>query len=198
MAFIRKIRRDGKSYDVGAKNLQNDFTQTEAGVNALDAAAGKSLNDSLANRLRFGIGSNGDNTSYPRAELKSEGNVSIGKTMTLRYSPDANNYTDAILCDKDGNLLPDYATKTDLSNRVSVFSPSPGAVTTVTIKADENIMLIAGRRGTNAFLAVLDIWNSNPIYLYTAGAHPTIINNSGTVTITNDANVGSYPFIVIR
>jgi hypothetical protein len=52
MAFIRKIRRDGKSYDVGAKNLQNDFTQTEAGVNALDAAAGKTLNDTLNSTVK--------------------------------------------------------------------------------------------------------------------------------------------------
>lgn len=162
MAYVKKVKRDNAQYDIKAvaldaqldatllhkSNLVNGFTQTTPGVNALDAAAGKSLNDSLAN-LSTDVSTN-------------------------------------------------YATKTDLSNRVSVFSPSPGAVTTVTIKADENIMLIAGRRGTNAFLAVLDIWNSNPIYLYTAGAHPTIINNSGTVTITNDANVGSYPFIVIR
>lgn len=162
MSYVKTINEDGVVSDIMAKaidptlnatilkkaDLVNGFTQTTPGVNALDAAAGKSLNDSLAN-LSTDVSTN-------------------------------------------------YATKTDLSNRVSVFSPSPDTVTTVTIQADENIMLIAGRRGTNAFLAVLDIWNSNPIYLYTAGAHPTIINNSGTVTITNDANVGSYPFIVIR
>ena len=49
MSYINQIVEDGVTYDIAAKNLVNGFTQTTAGVNALDAAAGKSLNDSLAN-----------------------------------------------------------------------------------------------------------------------------------------------------
>ena len=63
MHYVKTINEDGVVSDIMAKaldptldaavlkrtNLQNDFTQTEAGVNALDAAAGKTLNDSLAN-----------------------------------------------------------------------------------------------------------------------------------------------------
>lgn len=62
MPYVKTINEDGVVSDIMAKaldptldaavlkhtNLQNDFTQTEAGVNALDAAAGKTLNDSLA------------------------------------------------------------------------------------------------------------------------------------------------------
>ena len=63
MSYINQIVEDGVTYDIQAKaldstldatilkksNLVNGFTQTTPGVNALDAAAGKSLNDSLAN-----------------------------------------------------------------------------------------------------------------------------------------------------
>lgn len=63
MSNINQIQVDNTTYDVQAKaldstldatlihtsNLVDGFTQTEAGVNALDAAAGKTLNDSLAN-----------------------------------------------------------------------------------------------------------------------------------------------------
>lgn len=49
MSYINQIVEDGVTYDIAAKNLVNGFTQTTPGVNALDAAAGKSLNDSLAN-----------------------------------------------------------------------------------------------------------------------------------------------------
>lgn len=62
MAYINQIVVDGVTYDVEAKaldstldatvlkktNLVNGFTQTTPGVNSLDAAAGKTLNDGLA------------------------------------------------------------------------------------------------------------------------------------------------------
>ena len=51
MSYINQIVEDGVTYDIAAKNLVNGFTQTTPGVNALDAAAGKSLNDSLSNTL---------------------------------------------------------------------------------------------------------------------------------------------------
>ena len=64
MSYINQIVEDGVTYDIAAKNLVNGFTQTTAGVNALDAAAGKSLNDSLANTERMWtyIGSNASRT----------------------------------------------------------------------------------------------------------------------------------------
>lgn len=63
MSYVKTINEDGVVSDIMAKaldptldatilknsNLVNGFTQTTAGVNALDAAAGKTLNDSLAN-----------------------------------------------------------------------------------------------------------------------------------------------------
>ena len=68
MSYINQIVEDGVTYDIQAKaldstldatilkksNLVNGFTQTTPGVNALDAAAGKSLNDSLANKAYRG------------------------------------------------------------------------------------------------------------------------------------------------
>lgn len=64
MSYVKTINEDGVVSDIMAKaldptldatvlkksNLVNGFTQTTPGANALDAAAGKSLNDSLANK----------------------------------------------------------------------------------------------------------------------------------------------------
>lgn len=52
MSYINQIVEDGVTYDIAAKNLVNGFTQTTPGVNALDAAAGKSLNDSLEKKFQ--------------------------------------------------------------------------------------------------------------------------------------------------
>lgn len=63
MPYVKTINEDGVVSDIMAvaldptldatllhkSELVNGFTQTTAGVNALDAAAGKSLNDSLSN-----------------------------------------------------------------------------------------------------------------------------------------------------
>lgn len=53
MPYVKTINEDGVVSDIMAKALDpdvlvNGFTQTTAGVNALDAAAGKTLNDSLS------------------------------------------------------------------------------------------------------------------------------------------------------
>lgn len=67
MPYVNNIKEDGVTYDIQAKALDptldatilrkselvNGFTQTTPGVNALDAAAGKTLNDSLANNARM-------------------------------------------------------------------------------------------------------------------------------------------------
>lgn len=46
---IQKFLSDIRTNGLFKTNLVNGFTQTTAGVNALDAAAGKTLNDALAN-----------------------------------------------------------------------------------------------------------------------------------------------------
>ena len=48
---IAKFFSDIRANGLFKSNLVNGFTQTTPGVNALDAAAGKSLNDSLSNTL---------------------------------------------------------------------------------------------------------------------------------------------------
>ena len=53
MSYINQIKVDNTTYDIGAKNLVNGFTQTTAGANALDAAAGKTLNDTLTTTNNF-------------------------------------------------------------------------------------------------------------------------------------------------
>lgn len=51
MSYINQIVEDGVTYDIAAKNLVNGFTQTASGVNALDAAAGKTLNETKVGTL---------------------------------------------------------------------------------------------------------------------------------------------------
>lgn len=48
---IQKFLSDIRTNGLFKSNLVNGFTQTTAGVNALDAAAGKSLNDALTNHF---------------------------------------------------------------------------------------------------------------------------------------------------
>lgn len=53
MSYVKTINEDGVVSDIMAKAIDpdlliNGFTQTTPGVNALDAAAGKTLNDSLS------------------------------------------------------------------------------------------------------------------------------------------------------
>ncbi len=149
MAFIRKIRRDGKSYDVGAKNLQNDFTQTEAGVNALDAAAGKSLNDSLAEAsalatrastallsasyFPFGTSKTITFTAYTTAAIIF-GAIHTGKPFLYIF---ANGYLAPVQTNADiaASLSSDYKTVTlnntsaSLSGHVGVICMPPSTAT---------------------------------------------------------------------
>ena len=53
MSYINQIVEGGVTYDIAANNLVDGFTQTTAGVNALDAKAGKTLNDSITSINNF-------------------------------------------------------------------------------------------------------------------------------------------------
>ena len=77
MSYINQIVEDGVTYDIAAKNLVNGFTQTTPGVNALDAAAGKSLNDRLANYVPYYVREVVINKSY-----------TIGAHSSLNIGPD--------------------------------------------------------------------------------------------------------------
>lgn len=74
---------------------------------------------------------------------------------------------------------------------------SPNGVDTLIIV--DNIALIGGMRGANAFLCLVTYWDSSPNYIFTLGSYPTISKtaNNDTLTITNDAGKGSYPIFFI-
>lgn len=130
------------------KNLVNGFTQTTAGVNALDAAAGKTLNDKFANYL-------------PLADLP----LSISR----------------------GGTGENQAWEAAKAFGVETRNMSTGIVDT--LKIVNNIAILGGRRGANAFLCLLTYWDGSVTYIYTVGSHPTIAKaaNNDTFTITNDA-----------
>ena len=206
MSYINQIVEDGVTYDIAAKNLVNGFTQTTPGVNALDAAAGKSLNDSLSNtidslatNLRFGIGSNNDKTSYPRAQLHSSGNITYGnKEMVVRYYADANNSTEAILCDKDGNLLPNYVTKTVLGSCLQYGSTYNNIVKTFEIPRGHNVALLLGMRGSIGFAYMFTYWDAAPFKIFETGTAPTITKtgNSNTIKVSH-SNSGAVAMMFI-
>lgn len=73
---IQKFLSDIRTNGLFKSNLVNGFTQTTAGVNALDAAAGKSLNDALSNYVVKGsvqatIPANGYTVSSVSATIPS-------------------------------------------------------------------------------------------------------------------------------
>lgn len=141
MPYVKTINEDGVVSDIMAvaldseldatllhkSELVNGFTQTTPGVNALDAAAGKSLNDSLASKanasvptLYFKIGTNDDDpsTTNPHVELRSAGNASSGRSVSFAYYNSSGNITQNVVIEKDGSFLPNHALKTDLSAMV--------------------------------------------------------------------------------
>lgn len=102
MSYINQIVEDRVAYDIAAKNLVDGFTQDTPGVNALDAAAGKRLNTSLANlsdslanylplsNLPLSIKNGGTGANNPIDAAKAIGiqmtNVGMGQTKEFSIS----------------------------------------------------------------------------------------------------------------
>lgn len=108
MSYINQIVEDGVTYDIAAKNLVNGFTQTTPGVNALDAAAGKSLNDSLTTI-------NETLASHSYFTLVNGESVSnTQKTVTLHNGRKLSDYTLLLMLVKRGNYY-----------RTSLLMPRP-------------------------------------------------------------------------
>lgn len=122
MAYINQIVVDSTTYDIGAKNLVNGFTQTTAGVNALDAAAGKTLNDTKADKLspvlQFRLGSAASADAYPHAAIE-EGGGSSSRVVAVRSYTAASTYSGNTLVAADGTFLPAYTKTTDLLDALS-------------------------------------------------------------------------------
>lgn len=78
--FLSDIRTNG----LFKSNLVNGFTQTTPGVNALDAAAGKSLNDALATKAPTSHASSA--TTYGRGSSSLYGHVKLSDTYKSAVS----------------------------------------------------------------------------------------------------------------
>ena len=189
MSYISQIVVDGVAYDVQAKaldstldatilkktNLVNGFTQTEAGVNALDAAAGKTLNDTKANlnypALRYRIGNNDSADGYPRVELRESGNATQGRHFVIRKFVSSSSNTDFKLVDKNGNFCPSLAQgliTTSLTSNVE-------STVDVSFVQSEARML---------FIASSSYANSRGIYIITASAVIPVVEASNATTLT--------------
>lgn len=90
---IRKYLSDLKTNYLAKSNLVNGFTQTAAGTNALDAAAGKTLNDSisslktdLTNILRYGQITMPSTVSIPANSIATV-TVTYDKPLTNNAAP---------------------------------------------------------------------------------------------------------------
>lgn len=131
MSYVKTINEDGVVSDIMAKaldptldatvlkksNLVNGFTQDTAGVNALDAAAGKTLNDTKADKLspvlQFRLGSAQTADDYPHAAIE-EGGGSTSRVVAVRAYTDASTYTGDTLVGANGTFLPAYTKTADL------------------------------------------------------------------------------------
>lgn len=178
MSYINQIVADGVTYDIGAKNLVNDFTQTTAGVDALDAAAGKTLNDSLADKadlnypaLRYRIGNNDSADGYPRVELRESGDATNGRHFVIRKYASSSSNTDFSLVDKDGNFCPSLAqgliTTTLTANVESTVAVS-------FVQSDARML----------FIAHASFANSRGVYIITASAVIPVVEASNATTLT--------------
>lgn len=207
MAYISQIVVDGVAYDVQAKaldstldatilkktNLVNGFTQTTAGVNALDAAAGKTLNDTKATKsaptLYFKIGTqDGDpQSSYPHVEFRSTGNSSNGRSLSLSYYTASDTSTTNYLIDKNGVFLPSIQNR---FNGLSTFAfdVNGGANKALTVDNEARFaILFSGRYASHQGFVVFGCSSSGAI-AHTDVALPSSISfttATNKLTITN-------------
>ena len=161
MSNIREIQVDNTTYDIAAKNLVNGFTQTTAGVNALDAAAGKTLNDNKAPKasptLYFKLGTqDGDpQTSYPHVEFRSSGNATSGRGVSLVLYESESSSSQKVLIDKDGNFLPSIQSQIDSINNgrlpfyFNFFTIGSNGSVTITTENNNSIWIL-GAGGNNS------------------------------------------------
>lgn len=153
MSNIREIQVDNTTYDIAAKNLVDGFTQSTAGVNALDAKAGKTLNDNKAAKvtpiLYYKIGTNDNDPSgtaqegaNPHVELRNGGNATNGRGFAAVYTDASGNNTQNMIIDKNGVFLPAvfnrYAGFTTMS-----FTVSGSSTKTLTVENEARFIIIA-------------------------------------------------------
>lgn len=178
MSYINQIVEDGVTYDIGAKNLVNDFTQTTSGVNALDAVAGKTLNDTKADlnypALRYRIGNNDSADGYPRVELRESGNATQGRHFVVRKYASSSSNTDFKLVDKDGNFCPSLA---------------QGLITTTLTANTESTVAVSfiQSEARMLFIAHASFANSRGVYIITASAVIPVVEvpNATTLSMAN-------------
>lgn len=194
MTYVKKINEDGVVSDIMAvaldpdldetlvhkSELVNGFTQTDAGENALDAAAGKTLNDNKANKsaptLYFKNGTqDGDpQTSYPHVELRSIGNASNGRGVALvRYTSESSS-TNSVLMDKDGVFLPAIIERYGGFCSFSFNIPASGSIV-LNVNNSARFFIFGVAPNTNAMLALL-----------------CATNGTGSATTVQELHLGSY------
>lgn len=180
MSNISQIVEDGVAYDIEAKaldstldatilkksNLVNGFTQDTAGVNALDAAAGKTLNDDKANKVQptlyFKNGTQDGNpqTTYPHVELRNIGNASSGRGLALvRYTSESSS-TNSVLMDKDGVFLPAIIERYGGFCTFSFNLPANGSIV-LNVSNSARFMVVGTAPNTRVMFACLCATNGN-------------------------------------
>ena len=205
MSNIDQIQVDSTTYDIAAKNLVNGFTQTTAGVNALDAAAGKTLNDNKASKvmpiLYFKIGTNdndpstGQSSANPHVELRNGGNATSGRGFAAVYTDANGNNTQNMIIDKNGVFLPAVFSRYAGFNTMS-FTVNGGTENTLTVANEARFVIITLGRytshqalvlgGANASgdVAITIVQSATQLTFNTSTANKLKITNAHTLAAT--------------
>lgn len=151
MSYVKTINEDGVVSDIMAVALEdtldatllhkselvNGFTQTTAGVNALDAAAGKTLNDAMVKKADLVNGFT--QTTAGAKALDAVAGKTLNDNFNARMTPAPNNNTD----------LSGY---TDSSS--PFICPHDGYVQVRNNASQDGIIVIQRSDGTNSYINI--------------------------------------------
>lgn len=221
MSYINQIKVDNTTYDVQAKaldstldatlihksNLVDGFTQSAAGVNALDAAAGKTLNDTLKNfktnsNLTTTIDTMLDNGFYAMNGSSAIGTFpdSTGKYGVLQSIKRGSGTFQTLITATEmwtrevGSSVGDWHSK---QGELVYGTVTANATTQVTVNFGTSSarLLVIGHGSYTNSRGVYILTSSNDTFPVIAGSNMTVSMSGGKVSIVNSSNAARYLII---
>ena len=221
MAYVKQVVEDGVTSDIKAvaldstldatllhkSELVDGFTQTTAGVNALDAHAGKTLNDTLKNfktdsNLTTTIDTPLANGFYAMNGSSAVGTFpdSTGKYGVLQSIKRGNNtfqmlFTEANMWTREvGSSVGDWHSKQGEHEYGTVTANATTQVT-VNFGTSSARLLVIGHGSYANSRGVYILTSSNEVFPVIAGSNMTVSMSGGKVSIVNSSNAARYLII---
>lgn len=214
MSYINQIKVDNTTYDIGAKNLVNGFTQTTAGANALDAAAGKTLNDTLTTTNNFlSHFKTNSNLTTTIDTMLDNGFYAMNGSSAVGTFPDSTGKYGVLQSIKRGSgtfqILFSGANMwtREVGSSVGEWHSKQGELVygTVTANATTQVtvnfatssarLLVIGHGSYTNSRGVYILTSSNEVFPVIAGSNMTISMSGGKVSIVNSSNAARYMII---